>query len=561
MVKILKYSLIGVAGVGLFFVANHTTQADSINKNDLVQVSSNAWCERNGYRLTNHRNWQGYVTDVTSVPRTSYSDKVYRIVYKNGEHNDYVLAQDVKLIDPSNSKYSVGSEIKLSDGAWAENNGYSLVNHQGWTGTIVSKRAIVYNSHSQYEYYIKYANGSRNEHVLEQDISVSQPKYSVGQTVKIANNAWAESNGYNLVNHQNWIGTVTARRAIGKSSNSGYSYTIQYPDGEHNDYVLEQDLSTSTVQPKYANGDTVKVSSNAWCESNGYNLVNHRNWVGTVIARREVQSSYSHYVYTVKYKNGEQNDYILEQDLEKSNEQIVSNPSVSASDIGSQVNGTTPNVDVMVYNIKTGATTHYTKGAIDLNYTASMVKVAILTELLHEQPNLSSSQKALAVKMITKSDNDAATSLSSQIGKDAGMQRLFNNLGMSNSYISGTNQWGLTSTNATDYMKLMKQIFISGNYISESNRQYIQSLMSSVDSGQRWGLPAKTASGTSLYVKDGWLPLGNNYTNAIVNSVSRVKNSKSDYIVVQMSNEDNTQNDGFDMLNRIGQKIYDKLNS
>ena len=484
MLQILKYGMLGFVGATGVIVSVPMAHADTVKSGDLVQIAGNAWAERNGYRLTNHRNWQGYVASVTNIPRTSYSNQMYHVVYGNGQSNYYVLSQDVKQISLNNAKYKVGSTVQIANNAWAEANGYRMTNHRNWTGTVVSRRAIIHNSNSQYEYYIKYADGSRNEHVLEQDVSSSSSKYSVGSTVKLNSNAWAESNGYNLVNHRNWVGTVTAVRPIGRNSYSGYSYTVKYQNGEHNDYVLEQDLS------KYV----------------------------TPVA------------------------------------------SVSAGDIGSQVNNTTPNVDVTVLNLKTNQTTRYTKGSIDINYTASMIKAGILVELAHEQPNLTSSQKAIAYKMITESDNDSATALFKQIGKDAGIQRLINNLGMSHSLISGTNQWGLTSTTSEDYMKVMKQIFVGGSYISASNREYIQSLMNNVDKNQRWGLPANYSSDSKVYVKDGWLPLGNNYTNAIINSASRVKNSKSDYIVVQMSNEDNTQNDGLDMLNRIGQKVYDKLN-
>lgn len=380
-----------------------------------------------------------------------------------------------------------------------------------------------------------------------------------GDVVRIKANAWKERNGYYLVPHRNWYGIITKSTKINKTSSSTYEYRVQYANGQHNDHVLDQDVSLINInQAKYQIGQSVRINNNAWAESNGYRMTNHRNWVGTVVSRRSIiRKSYSNYEYYIRYSNGQHNDHVLEQDL---NVGALAQATVSASDIGRQINWTTPNVDISVYNFKTNTTTRYTKGNLDLNYTASMIKIAILTQLMHEHPNLTVSQKKLAVKMITQSNNDAATALSGQIGRDAGMRSLFNGLGMSQSFASGVNRWGLTSTNSSDYMKLMKVIFGNSSYISTNNRQYIQYLMNSVDKNQRWGLPKNVSSNTALYVKDGWLPLGKNNTNAVINSASRVKNFKSDYLVVQISNEDRTQNDGFNMLNRVGQTVYNVLN-
>ncbi|MDI6666871.1 GH25 family lysozyme [Leuconostoc falkenbergense] len=66
-------------------------------------------------------------------------------------------------------------------------------------------------------------------------------KYKVGDVVRIASNAWSETNGYTLVNRQNWIGTVVSAKP-NIYGNSAWEYDIQYPNGVHSVHVAEQDL-------------------------------------------------------------------------------------------------------------------------------------------------------------------------------------------------------------------------------------------------------------------------------------------------------------------------------
>ncbi|MBM7543783.1 beta-lactamase class A [Weissella beninensis] len=84
--------------------------------------------------------------------------------------------------------------------------------------------------------------------------------------------------------------------------------------------------------------------------------------------------------------------------------------------IKTQVNSQTPNVDVAVYDIKNAKLIHYTKGTLNSSYTASIVKVSILLQLLHQKPKLTPYYRQLAAKMIKNSDNTAATILFQKIG-------------------------------------------------------------------------------------------------------------------------------------------------
>ena len=331
--NLIKLSL----GASVMLLGFTTVHADSANVGDIVQIASNAWAESNGYNLANHRNWQGTVVSKKQITRKSNSNYEYYVRYPNNYHNDHVLEQDLIKVSNVQSKYSTGQFVRLSGNAWAESNGYNLVNHRNWEGTIVSKKQIPRTSNSNYEYYVRYTNGSHNDHVLEQDLGTlpnTQSKFETGQSVSIASNAWAESNGYNLVNHRDWQGTVVSKTRIPHTSNSDYEYYVRYSDGSHNDHVLEQDLNMSLTpkQSQFSVGQYVQIASNAWAENNGYNLVNHRNWQGTIISKTQIpHTSNSDFEYYVSYPNGSHNDHVLEQD-------ITTLPAVQSKfDVGSAV--------------------------------------------------------------------------------------------------------------------------------------------------------------------------------------------------------------------------------
>ncbi|MBS0957839.1 C39 family peptidase [Leuconostoc pseudomesenteroides] len=236
---------------------------------------------------------------------------------------DHVAEQDVTNI--SAPRYAVGSVARITNNAWSETNGYSLRNRHNWVGTIVSATPKAY-SISAWQYKIVYPNGWHSDYVADQDLTnIPASRYQVGSVVKIASNAWSETNGYTLTNRRNWVGTVVSVTPK-PYSNSAWVYKVQYPNGWHSDYVAEQDVN-NIANSRYNVGDTVKVTGNAWSETNGYSLVNHRNWVGKVISKQPKPYSNSAWEYYIRYTNGEHNDHVAEQDVTISSGDSSSNTS------------------------------------------------------------------------------------------------------------------------------------------------------------------------------------------------------------------------------------------
>lgn len=233
-------------------------------------------------------------------------------------------------------------------------------------------------------------------------------------------------------------------------------------------------------------------------------------------------------------------------------------------DIASVVHKDTPNVDIAVYDVNAGKLITYQTGSVSVNYTASIVKLSILVGILHKYGQLSSEQMTLAEAMMQQSDNEATQMLYEQLGS-TGLQQVFVAYGMVHTQVDTNGRWGLTQTTASDQMKLMKEIFVTSNsqFLSDDKKYYVKSLMNStgVNQSQIWGLPKHAPKNVGMYVKNGWLPLdvdGN--SNAVINSLSYVATKKSAYCIVILSNEDNSQDAGFKMANRVGQLVYDKFN-
>jgi beta-lactamase class A len=143
-------------------------------------------------------------------------------------------------------------------------------------------------------------------------------------------------------------------------------------------------------------------------------------------------------------------------------------------------------------------------------YSASTVKATILAALLrkaHEQRrSLTSTEKGYAWKMITVSDNNAATALWNDVGMHW-LQHFLNLAGMTHTKLGQNGYWGLTLETAYDESLLLKVLVTSNSVLTTSERDYELYLMAHVTSSQRWGTPAGVPMSFTVHVKNGWLPV------------------------------------------------------
>lgn len=139
--------------------------------------------------------------------------------------------------------------------------------------------------------------------------------------------------------------------------------------------------------------------------------------------------------------------------------------------------------------------------------SASAIKVTIISALLYKVDgpgHMTSAQHALAWRMITESDNAAATRLWNEVG-DAGMQRFVTAAHMPHTVLDDA-AWGLSQLTAQDELTLLTLLTTAGPVLSNASRGYVLWLMSKVVPSQRWGVPAGAPADVTVSVKNGWLP-------------------------------------------------------
>jgi beta-lactamase class A len=220
--------------------------------------------------------------------------------------------------------------------------------------------------------------------------------------------------------------------------------------------------------------------------------------------------------------------------------------------------------------------------------TASIIKVDILATVLYQHQKagkkLSSTESSNATKMITQSDNNAATSLWNDIGKGPGLAAANKDFGLTETVPGDGGYWGLTKTTAADQLRLLQMISNpSGSApadppagappataaghgtpgpLDAASCDYLFSLMNRVEKDQRWGVPqAASAQATNVYVKNGWLSYSADNYKWITNSVGRIIEPGHDWLVVVLSNYHPTMDNGIDQIEHAADLAVSGLRS
>ncbi|GIM93228.1 hypothetical protein Ato02nite_050210 [Paractinoplanes toevensis] len=196
---------------------------------------------------------------------------------------------------------------------------------------------------------------------------------------------------------------------------------------------------------------------------------------------------------------------------------------------------TVPEFSVAVLDKKTGE--KYSFRGTEKYETASVVKVQVLACLLltaqDKQRDLSSTELSLAKRMIRLSDNDATTSLFSRLGKAPAIQKCDKRLGLTQTTVNSA--WGLTRTTVDDQVKLLGELVDSNGPLDADSRELAFTLMSTVDEGQDWGVPAAATTGETTTVKNGWLPRSTENNRWIINTVGRITGGDTDVSIAVLS--------------------------
>lgn len=217
-------------------------------------------------------------------------------------------------------------------------------------------------------------------------------------------------------------------------------------------------------------------------------------------------------------------------------------------------------MSIEAVNLHTGA--NYRYGATGGMRTGSIVKLYILeTLLLHHQKagtSLTGNERALATRMIENSDNDAASDLWNEIGGADGLRDAAGALGVKNTVPDPNGMWGLTKTDAPDYIALLRNL-TSDRALTSSSRKYILALMSQVESDQRWGVSAAADDDTTVRLKNGWLATAHDHGRWLVNSVGVITAHGDKVIVAVMTQHGSSFDGGIALVEKLAKLSVDAV--
>ncbi|MFE4794429.1 serine hydrolase [Streptomyces sp. NPDC056708] len=193
--------------------------------------------------------------------------------------------------------------------------------------------------------------------------------------------------------------------------------------------------------------------------------------------------------------------------------------------------------------------------------SASVVKATVLATLLWDNKKhnryLTQREINLTTAMITKSDNNATTSLWKQLGVTK-VKAFLKAAGMTHTVPGSGGYWGLTQITAQDEQRLLTLLTTKNSVLSDSSRAYELGLMRKVVSSQRWGTPAGAPSGVTVQVKNGWLPRATHGWR--VHSIGAFTGKGHDYAITVLTQDNKTMNDGINTIQAVARAVHKDLN-
>ncbi|MGC4946378.1 serine hydrolase [Streptomyces sp. DT224] len=228
-------------------------------------------------------------------------------------------------------------------------------------------------------------------------------------------------------------------------------------------------------------------------------------------------------------------------------------------DITAALKGRKSTVALALYDRSTATTC--TLRATSTYDSASVVKATVLATLLWDNAKhnryLTQREIDLSTKMITKSDNDATTSLWKQLGVSK-VNAFLKAAGMTHTVPGSGGYWGLTQITAQDEQRLLTLLTSKNSVLTDSARSYELGLMKKVVSSQRWGTPAGAVTGTTVQVKNGWLSRSTHGWR--VHSIGAFTGNGHDYGLTVLTQDNKTMNDGINTIQAVARVVHKDLN-
>ncbi len=194
--------------------------------------------------------------------------------------------------------------------------------------------------------------------------------------------------------------------------------------------------------------------------------------------------------------------------------------------------------------------------------SASVVKVTILGALLRtameQHKYLTSTQVSLTTAMITRSDNNAASTLWARLGR-GNLQHFLTLAKMTQTRLGPGGYWGLTQITAHDEMTLLGLLTSTNSVLNAASRAYALGLMARVIPSQRWGVPAGTPAGVTVHVKNGWLPRATHGWR--IHSIGSFSGRGRNYLIAVLTQDNPTMAYGVRTIENVAEVIHRDLNA
>jgi beta-lactamase class A len=233
-----------------------------------------------------------------------------------------------------------------------------------------------------------------------------------------------------------------------------------------------------------------------------------------------------------------------------------SRPDLFSPALVASLNGRAGVVSASVLDLTNGIAYQYRPG--QLGITCSIVKVEILGTLLTQAQaagrSLTPTEQAVATAMIEQSDNNAATTLWNEVGAAPVVHAFDDEVGMTST--TPNVDWGFTTTTAADQVILLQRLVEPNAVLSNASRAYELGLMEHVTPSQAWGVSAGVAPGTTIALKNGWLPTGSGWN---VNSIGWVDGYGRNYLIAVTTSGDPSETYGIDSISEVATAVWNAL--
>lgn len=194
---------------------------------------------------------------------------------------------------------------------------------------------------------------------------------------------------------------------------------------------------------------------------------------------------------------------------------------------------------------------------------ASVFKLLLLEgSLLQDQdyrraPGAGASDSLAA--MIENSDNDAADETYAALGGRTGVTSALRRLGLTATVLGPDDQWGLSTTSASDQLTLLEDLVSARSPLSSASRAFALGLMTSVEADQRWGVGAAADPGTSFANKDGWLNVDDDDGRWAVNSVGIIEVRGHQVLLAVLTQHDSDMASGTALVESVARTVATTL--